>query len=430
VLALAVACGCNPTPAPADSGPDAGLDAGRDAGPIDAGLDAGDAGLPADAGDAGQPGDAGDAGDAGQPPDAGDAGDAGEPPDAGDGGFVEASHDAFPQIPYGGGPVLTHPALVTITFPNLAVTAQAQGFDDWIAASSWLVTVGAEYGVGDGPPPEDVELDAGPPPWTGPSDIAAFLEGCFDAGALPAPVADGGQLYLLYLASNTPLKGICSSVLGFHDRGDYQGVAFAYAVIPDCPESVTGFPDLENLELVASHEIVEAATNPYSKGWELTDKSNPWWAPGFGEVADVCEGQIWQDPDAGWYTQLIWSNQQAALGTGSPCVPLPTTPYFNVSPQPDSPITIDAGSSLAIPITGWSTAPVQPWNLIEMAYFGDFDPNALFEDAGIDNGVTQAVTLSVPAGTASGARTQVWLGSYPTGDDNYTSFWPVVVVAQ
>jgi hypothetical protein len=349
---------------------------------------------------------------------------------------VEATHDAFPQIPYGGGPILAHPALVTVTFPGLALAPEAQAFDAWIVASPWLAIVGRDYGVGNGPTPIDVALDAGPSPWSGSADIASFLGGSFDAGLIPLPVPDGGQIYVLYLPGDAPLSGICTSVFGFHDNSIYDGTEYAYAVVPDCSEADTGFPELENLELVASHEIVEASTNPYSGGdagtfgWQLTDPANPWWAPGFGEVADVCEGQISQDPDAGWFTQRIWSNTQAALGTGSPCLPTPTDPYFNVSPLSPSPQTVAAGSSVTIQITGWSTMAVQPWDLTEMAFFGDFDPAAAFADAGIDNGLAQPVILSVPAGTPSGSRTQVWLGSYSSGSSDYTSFWPVVVVAQ
>lgn len=65
-----------------------------------------------------------------------------------------------------------------------------------------------------------------------------------------------------------------------------------------------------------------------------------------------------------------------------------------------------------------------------MATFGDFDPAPVFADAGPGNGATQAVILSVPAGTPSGARTQVWLGSYASGSPDITSFWPVSVQAQ
>jgi hypothetical protein len=43
----------------------------------------------------------------------------------------------------------------------------------------------------------------------------------------------------------------------------------------------------------------------------------------------------------------------------SPCVPAPTDPYFNVSPQPES-LALAAGSSATIQITGWSTAAVPP----------------------------------------------------------------------
>ncbi|MHB8420004.1 MAG: hypothetical protein ACYDCL_18170 [Myxococcales bacterium] len=384
----------------------------------DGGIDAGDGGLALDAGDGGSAADAGDGGSG----------------DGGDAGFLEAAHDAFPQIPYGGGPVLTHPQLVTVTFPGLAIAAQAKGYDDWVASSAWLAQVGRDYGVGNGPAPLEADLDGGPPPWSGSADIAAFLSASFDGGALPPPSPDGGQLYVLFLPPDAPLSGLCTAVFGFHAQGLYQGLPFAFAIVPDCPAAATGYPDPEGFELVASHEILEAATNPYPAaaggGWQLVDPSDPWWAPGFGEVADVCEGQIWQAPDGGPFAQRIWSNSQAALGTGSPCLPTPAAPYFNVSPTPDAPLTIAAGASRTVPITGWSTAAVQPWELFEMAYFGDFDPAPIFADAGIDNGETQNVLLSVPAGTPPGSRTQLWIGSYAAGASDYTSFWPVAVVSQ
>ncbi len=40
-----------------------------------------------------------------------------------------------------------------------------------------------------------------------------------------------------------------------------NGLEFAYAVIPECGGAVTGLSVVETLEMIVSHEVIEAATD-------------------------------------------------------------------------------------------------------------------------------------------------------------------------
>ncbi|MHB1846230.1 MAG: hypothetical protein ACYCWW_15515 [Deltaproteobacteria bacterium] len=422
LAALLALLACGHPPASRDAGAaDSGLEdagAGRDGGALDAGADGGpfDAGFDAGAPDSG----ADDAGSA-------DAG-------AVDGGFSPATHDPFPTLTDHGGLILTTPTLVTVTYQGHPNASDIDRFTAWLPGSSWLAAVGADYGVTGATLGPSVLLDGGPPPIAGSGDVAALLMAGFDAGTLPSPQGLVEPVYLVFFPPDAGIAGVCSQVFAYHAAGLYDGEPFAFVADPDCPESATGYPELEEIELTASHELIEAATNPYSTidggvAFQLTDSSSPWWQPGGGENADLCEGAVYFDADAGFYAQRSWSLRAAAAGEGSPCVPAPAD-YFNVSPTPNAVVTLDGGSSVTFYLTGWSAAPEPPWGVAVMAEFGDFDPTPSLPTTQLDNGGDGGVTLTVPVGTPSGQRAVVWIGSYAQGSSDWTSYWPVAVEAR
>ena len=404
LLALAaLAIGC---PGPQGGPRDAG---GRDAGQSDG---------------AGHDGGGLDGGDAG-PNDAGQS-------DAGDGGtFAEAPHDPFPQLPFHGGPILATPALVTVVLGDHPLRAEVEAYGVWLAGSAYLREVGADYGVGTGTA-RAVELDGGIPALAGEVEVAAFLEGQFDAGTVPVPSTLTAPLYVLYFPPDAGLGGVCTTVFSYHAAASYEGTPFPFVVDADCPESVTGYPDLEEIELTASHEILEAATDPFPStdaGYRLTDPASLWYLPSFGETADLCEGAVFLDPDGGFYAQRIWSNSEAALGTQSPCLP-EALPYFNASPSPDTVQSVAPGAVVQFTLTGFSTAPVPAWGIAVMATFGDFDAAPSLDAGTLQNGEATVATLTVPADAGTGARAQVWIGSYVQGGSDWTGYWPVEVVVR
>src|ERR1700689_4449574 len=71
--------------------------------------------------------------------------------DAGDAGSAfPADHPALPQVLNEGGPVMTAPKFVAITFPNDTLATDIAAFSTKIGASAYWTSVVSEYGVGAG----------------------------------------------------------------------------------------------------------------------------------------------------------------------------------------------------------------------------------------------------------------------------------------
>ena len=127
-----------------------------------------------------------------------------------------------------------------------------------------------------------------------------------DDAAFPEP--DANVLYVLHYPTEVTITqegffGVGTSCTNF---GGYHGniqldfthgrLLVAYAVIPDCGT----FGDLTGLDAITateSHELVEAATDPYPKddpAFANTDSDHAFWgfALGGGENGDLCA----QDP--------------------------------------------------------------------------------------------------------------------------------------
>jgi len=71
-------------------------------------------------------------------------------PDLAVNGTYPAPHDPLPLMRYGGGPLLTHPHIVTITFAGDSRRAQLEQFGDIITTTPWWIAVASEYCQGDG----------------------------------------------------------------------------------------------------------------------------------------------------------------------------------------------------------------------------------------------------------------------------------------
>jgi hypothetical protein len=145
------------------------------------------------------------------------------------------------------------------------------------------------------------------------------------------------------------------------------------AVLTRCPGGYTS--QLEMFEVVAAHEIAEAATDP---SWEV----GPAWDMYVGqmqayqasvwnqeemtngvEIGDLCILTRVQDGAVEY--QRVFSNIAAQQG-GDPCVPALPIPYFNVSPDPATNgwIQVSAGQTLDVQLSAWSTAPTQDWIVV------------------------------------------------------------------
>ena len=405
LLVLAVLCaGCPAAELPVvDAGADVDAGMSSDAGPVDAGpVDAG----PVDAG----PVDAG-------PPDAG-------PPDGG---------LAAPLVTAQGGRVLKRLKLVTVTFANDPDAALKESFGDWIVGSSWLAAAG-EYGVQTGSHLSKVKITTNAPASVSRVDLETFVAARIADGTLPALPTDQSDILiaLYYPASTTLTLGgyvHCTSFSGYHSEVKAGGKRVAFAAIGACPNYVSGLTPTENMMRTASHEIIEAATDPFdltAPAYVVLDQKNPWYFFA-GEVADICPlSQVVRE--AGFLAQRYWSNQ-AVTATKDPCVPAPAgeLPYITaVSPVETQ--TVDAGDSITFTLTGVA-APADPaWTLQATSSIGDFDSLPMLDATTSKNGQKSHLTLKVPAGTASGKYAVVRLYSYRSTTDYH--FWPVAIVAR
>jgi len=225
------------------------------------------------------------------PPSAASTGDAGTP-------FQTATHPslASASIPDQGGPVLAHMKLVTVTFAGYAHEGDVQAFGAWLPTSQWLLDVGHEYGVGAGTSAGSVVLQETAPAAVTLTDVGAFVAAHVRAGELPATLAnDADTLYVVYYPATTSVHVVagdagCLAAGGFHASYSQNGLYFTYAAIPD--DCAALFPKLgldatEFVEFDASHEILEAASDPYAfatdgtsvaagpAAWRISDPSNP-----------------------------------------------------------------------------------------------------------------------------------------------------------
>jgi hypothetical protein len=196
-----------------------------------------------------------------------------------------------------------------------------------------------------------------------------------------------------------------------------NGQTFAYAVVSACPGQ--GAAE-EVLQFAASHEFIEAATDPVisAPAWSLNDPSSPWAIFG-GEVADMCafiEPQ-WSE---GAYDQLtrVYSNVAAKAG-GDPCVPEPV-PYFATDVEPETFVQLTPGETATFDVTGWSTTPVGDWSISAEPYVSSpagLQPNLVLGSSTLNNGQRTTLTVTMPAGTPSDSYALVLLYSAQSQSD-------------
>jgi hypothetical protein len=314
--------------------------------------------------DGGAP-DAGPVRDAGVP-DAG-ARDAG-PPDAGpfDGGPPFVPDAGALQVPWNGGPVLADAWLVLLLYPGVPEPQALVALADALPDSGWLHAVGAEYGVGlVGSSHYDVPFVA--PTSFGNGDVAALIEQGLDAGLWPETTPDGSvPVWMVFYPPGTQ-----------NTEGPYSGEHLHVAV--DGGQRVISWvaPYLEPpdagvapYEVITTHELIEALTDPYvfrTPGWRVTDplsaiaQVSGGGAFSGGELGDLCE---YFPPVAlgPWSVTRSWSNEASAAGR-CPCVPAPTGEPWAGLRGPLEPITLSPGQSVQVPLQLVSTPGVTRWAL-------------------------------------------------------------------
>jgi hypothetical protein len=370
----------------------------------------------------------------------------------------------LPQVANNGGfGTMTLPNLVTISFENYPYDVKTYG--DWMLSSQWLATVGADYGVSNGGTHvADTVLAGTAPAAVTDSDIRDLLAAWVIDGGIPAP--DSKTIYLVYFPDTTTITAIGGTSCQYGGFGGYHEMfvpdggteALIYGVIATCPNS-SGFgpSEADGVSLAASHEFMEAATDPDPVGsngadrtWAFSDFLQPW-AWNFGEVGDPCTGAPTQETtDAGTFlAQRIWSNTAARNGFESPCIPIPANEvYFTVYTNPAATQFVSSSTNdqtVTYTIVPWASGPVSGgWNIfagsqINDSQNGTFSGSVTFTQAdggsgtqmqGVYVGAPLTMTVDVPANTSSQSLIQVQVYSYTDPTFNDYNIWPAAIIVE
>jgi hypothetical protein len=281
------------------------------------------------------------------------------PPDAGttlatDAAFEPASHPRLPQVVHLGGAVLAVPKVQPIVYAADSSGAATTDFVSQLAQSSYWATTTAEYGVGPLQVLPAITLSAQPPATITDSTIQATITSN-TTGAAPAwGPADPSTIYLMVLPTGTTGSlpdgsTCCHDFGGYHDEVSAGASRVPYAVSCSCaPPAGLGLTSLQLRTAAISHELVEAATNPFpmtDAAYAGTENADLIWTfVTGGELADMCAlnpDQVTVLPGTSYVVQRSWSNA-AAGNTSNPCVPAPAGPYFNSFPAL-TPLVLTAG---------------------------------------------------------------------------------------
>jgi hypothetical protein len=355
---------------------------------------------------------------------------------------------ATPAVRNLGGRILSSPRIVTVTFPgdDPALVGRLQLFDDTITSTAWWTAVSAEYCAAGGTPCVGPGVGGGhvvlpaaaASEYTdslkgGDSTLRALLASSVAGGVLPAP--DAQTLYLLYPPAGTRVlldgNASCapSSFTGYHDALELTpadggaSVEAAYAVVARCSSTESA------ATTQASHEIVEAATDPSPENapaYQITDTA---WTAFGPEVADVCAAV---DTDlaateSGFAVQRSWSNASAAAGH-DPCVPLPAGEvYFNVAPaQGSETIALAAGESATLALYPFADDASAQWQVSAVAANGS--PLAFqLAPATATPGAVVALTVTLQSKPALGVDQ---LYGVVSQSGTTTHAWPMIVQAK
>ncbi len=315
--------------------------------------------------------------------------------------------EGLPQVRTVGGVTLAKPRIVPIVYAgdDTAFRGQILDFLSKLPATDYWKTTATEYGV-TGATVADPVMVSDPAPVTIDDSviqtwIAGYLNaaaasqddaGAPDAGTSPWPVADGNSIYIVFYPAGTTVTfasqqgGLpsvsCTDFGAYHGEDVLASGSTPYAVIPRC-NGYLGQTGINFVTGAASHELFEAATDPYTNSfpaYDDTDFNGSGWDVNAGgpEIGDLCklESDAFVTPAGfGYSVQRMWSDEHAAAGH-EPCVPnVPDAgPYFTAVPALDgvevypsyyvSGVLVAPGTSRTIEVRLASDAPTSgPWTV-------------------------------------------------------------------
>jgi hypothetical protein len=294
-----------------------------------------------------------------------------------------------------GGAVLDSPLVEVVYYgqqwqdPSLAPTRdQIDQFMAYVVDSPFMDVL-SQYGVGHGQVTDSVVLPDAVGDNVASSDIPGMLDQHIGDGSLQPP--DPNRLYFLFTPPGVTIDGD-PTFAGYHTSlVDSQGNQDAFAVVPYPPDG--GPATFQGVTLTATHELAEAATDPYGDGWYDDG--------GQGEVGDICNGIPTYLNN--YTVQQVYSAQDGTCVAPAGATPAPADGIVQVTAQ-------DVGGAVA----------GQPFTAT-VALVNDSEPNItsdyLTATVGWGDGqVDQGVPLQGPDGngtfTVDGTHTYGSAGPY------------------
>ena len=363
-----------------------------------------------DAGDASDDGSAGaDAG--GDDAAAADAGDASSD------GATGPKRPAPPQVVDLGGPVIAHPKIVPVSFPNDPLSADIDTFYAAFSSTTYWGDVTAEYAIAPAKTLAPVHVTTPADATIDDTQIQQWLASQLDGTHPEWPAPDADTLYALDYPPGTSITlygaTSCVGFHGYHSQASVGAMQVSYAVISRCasvPEvNVTG---IQYVSAVASHEIVEALTDslPFTKpAWQGPDDDHQAWALALGgELGDMCalNGEVFYKPaDFPYTVQRIWSNAAAKAGK-DPCVPAFTggAPYVEAAPDVHDMVAFDYQGSIGS--TKGVRVPLGKTGTVDLDLFSADPSQGAFNVAAIEVGTqTPNVTLTLDKNSGNSGDT-------------------------
>jgi hypothetical protein len=303
-----------------------------------------------------------------------------------------APHPVTPQLVlFGGGPVMASPLVVQVTFKNDPWVADLDSIATELGPSAYWSQIAAEYGVGSvgAAPAIHVAVDA--PMRIDEDGIRAWLASQLDGTHPEWGTPDPRKVYSLFYPKTTrvvlpipgphPLESCIDYNGGWHNFLTIGAMRVVYTVTAECDTpQATGAVGLNAATLTFSHELIEAATDPYGTGY-FVDQDHYAYIPftQSGETGDLCEmtNVPVVPPDLGYTVTRSWSNMSARAGHAS-CVPALPEPYFNSAPVLTDDVSfqmfgealttkgvrIPVGGSATVELDLFSDAPTTgPWQV-------------------------------------------------------------------
>jgi hypothetical protein len=353
----------------------------------------------------------------------------------------------MPQVKSEGGSVLKAPHIIPVFFPGDALQAQLTTFLQKLSTSQFLTANVSEYGVGAGDVGTPVVLGANPPASMTAQSVASYVT----SNIVPKATTDSNTLFVVFFPASTSIdlgqgEKTCGTVGGYHESTT-SGKNVAYAIVPRCQSFVGQQPNLNTLLEVttasATHEIIEAMTDPYPNsspayGTLDADHAILQYVLGGAETGDMCAQNphsFGMNSEVGFAVQRSWSNKAATSGK-DPCVPQAAGEvYFNAIFNPSDPVQLQQGTTKALALTVGQARTIEvtlvtdaPMNEFKVTAFAlnQGEMNFSFDKTGGYNGDKLKVKVTLNSMPQQGFTGFFLISEY----NKQQQLWPVAVVAQ